>query len=91
VGRKTCNVVLSNIYNVPTIAVDTHVARVSRRLQLTKSNDVLEIEKDLMNFFPKDKWSKVHHQLVLFGRYTCKSIKPLCDKCPFQCKYKRLR
>ena len=91
VGRKTCNVVLSNIYNVPTIAVDTHVARVSRRLQLTKSDDVLEIEKDLMNFFPKDKWSKVHHQLVLFGRYTCKSIKPLCDKCPFQCKYKRLR
>lgn len=91
VGRKTCNVVLSNIYNVPTIAVDTHVARVSKRLELTKSDDVLEIEKDLMNFFPKDKWSKVHHQLVLFGRYTCKSIKPLCDKCPFQCKYKRLR
>ena len=59
VGRKTCNVVLSNIYNVPTIAVDTHVARVSKRLELTKSDDVLEIEKDLMNFFPKDKWSKL--------------------------------
>ena len=92
VGRKTCNVVLSNIYNVPAIAVDTHVDRVSKRLGLAKSkDDVYTIEKKLMKKVPKDKWSKVHHQLVLFGRYTCKSIKPLCDKCPFQCKYKRLR
>ena len=90
VGRKTCNVVLSNIYNVPAIAVDTHVARVSKRLELTKSDNVLEIEKDLMDFFPKDKWSRVHHQLVLFGRYICKSVKPDCLKCPFKCKYKRL-
>lgn len=88
VGRKTCNVVLSNIYNVPAIAVDTHVARVSKRLGLTKSDDVLEIEKDLMNFFPKNKWSRVHHQLVLFGRYTCKSKNPLCIKCPFNCNEK---
>lgn len=64
------NVVLSNIYNVPAIAVDTHVARVSKRLELTKSIDVLEIERDLMKFFPENKWSRVHHQLVLFGRYT---------------------
>ena len=89
VGRKTCNVVLSNIYNVPAIAVDTHVARVSKRLELTKSDDVLEIERDLMKFFPENKWSRVHHQLVLFGRYTCKSKNPLCDKCPFKCKYMR--
>ncbi len=89
VGRKTCNVVLSNIYNVPAIAVDTHVARVSKRLGLTKSDNVLEIEKDLMKFFPENKWSRVHHQLVLFGRYTCKSKNPLCDKCPFKCKYMR--
>ena len=89
VGRKTCNVVLSNIYNVPAIAVDTHVARVSKRLELTKSIDVLEIERDLMKFFPENKWSRVHHQLVLFGRYTCKSKNPLCDKCPFKCKYMR--
>ncbi len=89
VGRKTCNVVLSNIYNVPAIAVDTHVARVSKRLELTKSDDVLEIEKDLMKFFPENKWSRVHHQLVLFGRYTCKSKNPLCDKCPFKCKCMR--
>lgn len=89
VGRKTCNVVLSNIYDVPAIAVDTHVARVSKRLELTKSIDVLEIEKDLMKFFPENKWSRVHHQLVLFGRYTCKSKNSLCDKCPFKCKYMR--
>lgn len=89
VGRKTCNVVLSNIYDVPAIAVDTHVARVSKRLELTKSDDVLEIEKDLMKFFPENKWSRVHHQLVLFGRYTCKGKNPLCDKCPFKCKYMR--
>lgn len=62
VGRKTCNVVLSNIYNVPAIAVDTHVARVSKRLGLTKSDNVLEIEKDLMKFFLENKWSRVHHQ-----------------------------
>lgn len=89
VGRKTCNVVLSNIYNVPAIAVDTHVARVSKRLGLTKSDDVSIIEQDLMKFFPKDKWSRVHHQLVLFGRYKCKSKNPECITCPFKeiCNY----
>lgn len=87
VGHKTCNVVLANIYNVPTIAVDTHVTRVANRLGLTKSEDVLKIEQDLMDFFPKNKWNKVHLQLVLFGRYICKSKKPECDKCPFKCQY----
>ncbi len=88
VGRKTCNVVLSNIYNVPAIAVDTHVARVSKRLGLVKNkDDVNKIEKKLMKLFPKEKWSKVHHQLVLFGRYICKSQKPECDMCPIKCKY----
>lgn len=88
VGRKTCNVVLSNIYNVPAIAVDTHVKRVANRLGIVDSDDVLEIENKLMKFFPKDKWSRIHHQLVLFGRYICKSKNPDCDKCPFyKCKY----
>lgn len=88
VGRKTCNVVLSNIYNVPAIAVDTHVTRVSFRLGLTKSGDVSIIEQDLMKYFPKNKWSRVHHQLVLFGRYICKSKNPDCNNCPFyKCKY----
>ena len=87
VGRKTCNVVLANIYNVPAIAVDTHVARVAKRLKLAKANDdVLTIEKKLMKFLPKERWSKAHHQLVLFGRYICKSQKPDCLNCLFQDK-----
>ena len=90
VGRKTCNVVLSNIYNVPAIAVDTHVKRVAKRLGITNEQDVLKIENDLMKFFPKDKWSRVHHQLVLFGRYICKSQNPDCKNCPFDnCLYRK--
>lgn len=82
VGRKTVNVFLSNIYNVPSIAVDTHVSRVSKRLNLVKDSDnVLQIEKKLMKKIPKERWSRSHHQLVLFGRYYCKALNPLCDKC----------
>ncbi len=82
VGRKTVNVFLSVIYKEPAIAVDTHVARVSKRLRIAKENNsVLEIEKKLMKKIPKDKWSKVHHQMVLFGRYKCKAMKPNCLDC----------
>lgn len=82
VGRKTTNVVLSNIYDVPAIAVDTHVERVSKRLKLANSKDsVLSVEKKLMKKIPKSKWSRTHHQLVLFGRYICKSQNPDCEKC----------
>ncbi len=90
VGRKTTNVFLSVIYNKPAIAVDTHVERVSKRLGLAKESDtVLEVEKKLMKKIPKSKWSKVHHQLVFFGRYNCKSIKPDCCNCKIKdiCKY----
>ena len=90
VGRKVANVVLSNLFNEPCIAVDTHVNRVSKRLGFAKENDdVLIVEKKLMKVFPKDKWSRLHHQLVLFGRYTCKSKNPECTSCPFntKCKY----
>lgn len=90
VGRKTCNVVLSNIYNIPAIAVDTHVERVSKRLNLAKEQDSVGIvEKKLMRFFPKEKWSRLHHQMVLFGRYQCKSLSPQCENCKLQtfCKY----
>ncbi len=90
VGRKTTNVVLANLFNEPAIAVDTHVNRVSKRLGIANnSDDVLIVEKKLMKFFPKDKWSRLHHQLVLFGRYTCLSIKPKCQECPFKdkCSY----
>ncbi len=90
VGRKTCNVVLSNLYDIPTIAVDTHVNRVSKRLKLALDNDsVLKVENKLMAFFPKKNWSRIHHQLVLFGRYKCKSLNPNCGDCQFQkeCKF----
>lgn len=85
VGRKTTNVVISNLFNEPAIAVDTHVLRVSKRLGLANEyDDVLIVEKKLMENFPKEKWSRLHHQLVLFGRYICKSQKPECEKCPFK-------
>ena len=84
VGRKTANVVLSNLFDVPAIAVDTHVERVSKRLKLANKNDsVLTVEKKLMKKIPKDKWSRTHHQLVLFGRYICKAVKPDCANCIF--------
>lgn len=82
VGRKTTNVVLANLYNVPCIAVDTHVSRVSKRLGIAKEkDDVLVIEKKLNKKFPKDILCRLHHQLVLFGRYYCKAKNPLCDNC----------
>lgn len=82
VGRKTANVFLSEFYNEPAIAVDTHVERVSKRLKIaTKNDDVLKIEKKLMKFFPKNEWAKRHLQMVLFGRYYCKAIRPNCGEC----------
>ena len=82
IGRKTANVFLSEYYNEPYIAVDTHVSRVSKRLGLARKNDdVLTIEKKLQKKFDKSLWAKRHLQLVLFGRYKCKAISPLCSDC----------
>ena len=82
VGRKTTNVVLANLYNEPCIAVDTHVSRVSKRLGIVSDNDdVLVIENKLTNYFPQNKLGRLHHQLVLFGRYYCKAKNPNCDRC----------
>ena len=82
VGRKTTNVVLSNLFNEPYIAVDTHVARVSKRLGIAqKKDDVREIEEKLYKFFKKENMNRLHHQLVLFGRYYCKAMKPECANC----------
>lgn len=82
IGRKTVNVFLSEFYNYPAIAVDTHVERVSKRLKLaTLKDDVLKVEKKLMKKFNKELWSKRHLQLVLFGRYYCKAVKPECETC----------
>ncbi len=90
VGHKTCNVFLAEYYHENTIAVDTHVKRVATRLNLVKDSDsVLQVEKKLEKLVPKDKWSRFHLQMVLFGRYTCKAIKPNCDNCLNKniCKY----
>jgi len=82
VGRKTTNVFLSEIYKEEWIAVDTHVKRVSYRLGFSKKSDnELQVEKKLMKKIPKGRWRKTHHQLVLFGRYYCKAINPLCSEC----------
>lgn len=94
VGRKTTNVVLGNIYNVPTFAVDTHVERVSKRLGFANvDDDVLSVEKKLMELFPKEKWVRLHHQLLLFGRHTCLSRNPQCENCQMKkyCKRKMLK
>ena len=82
IGRKTANVFLSEFYGYPAIAVDTHVERVSKRLKMAYlKDDVYKVEKKLERKFPKEQWSKRHLQLVLFGRYHCKAIKPNCSNC----------
>ena len=92
VGRKTVNVVFAELNIEPQIAVDTHVERVSKRLDMAKSeDDVLEIERRLRNIFKRINWSKRHLQLVLFGRYYCKAINPMCNECKLKeiCKYNK--
>lgn len=90
VGRKTVSVFLSEYYNIPNIAVDTHVDRVSKRLGLSKDNDdVLKIEEKLKRKFKKDTWNDLHLRLVLFGRYYCTAKNPKCEGCKLKkyCKY----
>ncbi|NEW06005.1 endonuclease III [Paenibacillus sp. SYP-B3998] len=83
VGRKTANVVVSNAFGVPAIAVDTHVERVSKRLGLALLDDsVLEVEKKLMKKIPREEWTQTHHRLIFFGRYHCKAQNPQCAICP---------
>ncbi|MBQ6335157.1 MAG: endonuclease III [Erysipelotrichaceae bacterium] len=85
VGRKTANVILSNCFDVPAFAVDTHVSRVSKRLGIAdEDDDVNKIEEKLMRSFPKDKWGRLHHQFIFFGRYKCKAVKPDCADCPLK-------
>ncbi len=90
VGRKTINVVLGELGIEPNIAVDTHVERVSKRLGLAKEKDsVVEVEQKLKRKLERKDWVKRHHQLIFFGRYHCKAIRPACEKCKLQsiCKY----
>jgi endonuclease III len=90
VGRKTANVVLSIAKDIPAIAVDTHVFRLSNRIGLAKAKNVLKTEKDLMKNIPQDKWSAAHHWLIWHGRKICKARKPLCGQCVIinYCTYK---
>jgi len=82
VGRKTANVVLGSVFNIPGIVVDTHVARISKRLGLTESNNPVKIEYDLMDIIPRKNWNDLSLQLIYFGRAICKARKPLCPTCP---------
>ena len=88
-GRKTANVVLSNAFGVPSIAVDTHVFRVSNRLALADSDNVLEVEKQLQAELPKKEWSLAHHLLIFHGRRCCIARNPKCSECTLtnRCKY----
>lgn len=90
IGRKSANVILSELYNVPTIAVDTHVTRVSKRLGLANESDnPIKIEKKLMTIFKQDEWNKINHQLLLFGRYYCKAKNPDCLRCSLKSSCKK--
>lgn len=89
VGRKTANVVLSNAFNIPAIAVDTHVFRVSKRIGFACGDNPLKVEEELRNIIPKKMWSNAHHYLIWHGRKICKARKPQCEICPISmyCTY----
>jgi endonuclease-3 len=82
VGRKTANVLLGQAFGHPAIVVDTHVKRVANRLDLTSSDDPVQIEHDLQELLPSSQWTGVSQRLLLHGRYVCVARKPLCGRCP---------
>ncbi|MBP1698877.1 MAG: nth [Deltaproteobacteria bacterium] len=84
VGRKTANVILGNTFGIPGIVVDTHVHRVSQRIGLTKNDDPVKIEFDLMKIVPKEEWTHFSNLLVWHGRRICVARKPLCEQCPIR-------
>lgn len=81
VGRKTANILLSTAFNVPALAVDTHVMRVSRRLGLAVGKNARSIEDELCNIVPPSRWAETHHRLIAHGRNICHARKPLCSEC----------
>jgi len=91
VGRKTANVVVSNAFGIPAIAVDTHVFRVANRIGLAHSAKVNEVENSLQLIIPREHWSTAHHLLIWHGRRVCKAQKPRCFECPLQpfCRHYR--
>jgi endonuclease III len=90
VGRKTANVILNTAFGQPTIAVDTHIFRISNRIGLAPGKDVVEVEKKLMKFVPDEFKQDAHHWLILHGRYVCVARKPKCRECIIQnlCEFK---
>ena len=84
VGRKTANVVISNAFHIPAIAVDTHVFRVSNRIGLCKADTVEETERQMTKLIPREKWGNAHHWLIWHGRRVCKAQRPLCETCPLR-------
>ncbi len=90
VGRKTANVILNTAFGLPTIAVDTHIFRVSNRTGIAPGKDVLEVEKKLLKFVPDEYKKDAHHWLILHGRYTCIARNPQCSSCPIYnyCEWK---
>ena len=91
VGRKTANVVLNTAYGQPTMAVDTHIYRISNRTKIAPGKNVLEVEKRLLRVIPKEFLVDAHHWLILHGRYVCTARKPKCDQCIISdlCEYKQ--
>lgn len=91
VGRKTANVVLNTAFGQPTIAVDTHIFRVSNRTGLAPGKDVVEVEQKLLKFVPVEFRHDAHHWLILHGRYICQARKPKCGQCIIEnlCEYKK--
>ncbi|MDO4568429.1 MAG: endonuclease III [Clostridia bacterium] len=89
VGRKTANVVLSNAFGRPAIAVDTHVARLANRIGFADTQDVIKIERSLNEAIPVESWSKAHHWLIYHGRRVCSARRPKCDECTLTevCRY----
>ena len=81
VGRKTANVVRGNIFGTPSVVVDTHVGRISRRLGLTKETDPAKVEQDLMRVLPRDNWIRYNIQIIILGREICKARRPKCGEC----------
>ena len=94
VGRKTANVVMNVWFKQPTLAVDTHVMRISHRLDFSQGQTPFEVEKDLLKVLPENLIINTNHWLVLFGRYICKAQRPLCEQCPINsychCQDKRI-
>lgn len=89
VGQKTANVVVSNAFGIPAIAVDTHVFRVANRIGITNASNVKDTEVQLQKTIPKEQWIQAHHTFIFHGRYMCDARNPKCEVCPItaSCKY----